>query len=111
MPQAAACGIFGLFGMLQRVFSGLKADDLVHRQREDDAVRVCAQAAGVADGVHDGGLFLARRDDDDELLFLLHGDAELLADAFGVLPPAFEDRSAHGAGASGRRSRRCCSRC
>ena len=85
MPQAAACGIFGLFGMLQRVFSGLKADDLVHRQRDDDAVRVRAQAAGVADGVHDGGLFLARRDDDDELLFLLHGDAELAADALGVL--------------------------
>ena len=65
-------------------------------------MRVRAQAAGIADRVHDGGLLFARRDDDDELLFLLHGDAELLADAFGILPPALEDRSAHGAGASGR---------
>ena len=86
MPQAAACGICDSYlGMLQRVLAGLETDDLVHRQREDDAVRVRAQAAGVADGVHDGGLFLARRDDDDEFLFLLHGDAELAADALGVL--------------------------
>ena len=64
-------------------------------------MRVCAQAAGVADGVHDGGLFLARRDDDDEFLFLLHGDAELAADALGVLAASLEDRAAHGACASG----------
>ena len=48
MPQAAACGIFGLFGMLQRVLAGLETDDLVYWQRENDAVRVRAQAAGIA---------------------------------------------------------------
>lgn len=95
MPQAAACGICDSYlGMLQRVLAGLETDDLVHRQREDEPCGVRAQAPGVADGVHDGGLFLARRDDDDELLFLLHGDAELAADALGILAASLEDRAA-----------------
>ena len=85
LPAAFAILCDSYLGMLQRVFAGLEADDLVYWQREDDAVRVRAQAAGVADRVHDGGLFLARRDDDDEFLFLLHGDTELAADALGIL--------------------------
>ena len=52
MPQATACGIYlyyMVFEMLLHTLAGLETDDLVHRQRENDAVRVRAQAAGVAD--------------------------------------------------------------
>ena len=76
------CTVFLLFLLF------LKPDGFVHREGEHNAVRRRAKPAGRCDCGHDCGLFLPRDHDQNEVLFVLDRNAQVLADVFGIAAAA-----------------------